>query len=278
MDTAHTIASTTMSRENRYVALIRGRSANTVFVPVDQPDRNQNHQHTIGADLDPDRPDLDAVRTILTGILHRIGAEPSAHQAPRDEEHRWGSIAQLAAEYDTIANHAQRPRWTRLIAHTLAGEGFAREAIAQVLDSDAFGPLCAELRRAEADGHNVERLLPRVAAARSLYDAEDVAAVLRSRLTHAATRSNGRRNCIAGLIPVAQGSLPDDVREALDRRAELIEKGARSHADQVLREGEPRTLHLPPRPQGPAAREWQNIVMIVATYRDLSRPIATSTP
>jgi len=268
VDTAHTIASTTMSRENLYVALTRGRHANTVFVPVDQPDRNQNHQHTIGADLDPDRSDLDAARTILTGIVHRVGAEPSAHQARRDEEHRWGSIAQLAAEYDTIANHAQRPRWTRLVAHTLAREGFTRDATALAVDSDAFGALCAELRRAEADGHNVNQLLPRIAAARSLYDAEDVAAVLHDRLTHAATRTNGGRNRIVGLIPRAQGPLPDDVREALDRRIELIQHRARVLAGQALRDRQPWTRHIPPGPQGPAEGEWQNAIFAVAAYRD----------
>ncbi|MFI9485357.1 MobF family relaxase [Promicromonospora sp. NPDC052451] len=269
VDTAHTIASPTMARENLYVALTRGRHANTVFVPVDQPDRNQNHQHTIGADLDPDRPDLDAARTILTGILHRIGAEPSAHQARRDEEHHWGSIAQLAAEYDTIANHAQRPRWTRLVAHTLAGEGLTRDAIAQAVDSDAFGALCAELRRAEADGHHVERLLPRLAAARSLYDADDIAAVLHDRLTHAATHANIGRNRIVGLIPRAQGPLPDDVREALDRRAELIEHRARTLAENALHNGEVWPRRLPPRPQGHGAPDWQATVIAVAAYRDI---------
>ncbi|WP_285100911.1 MobF family relaxase [Promicromonospora sp. MEB111] len=278
VDTAHTIASSTMSRENLYVALTRGRSANTVFVPVDQPDRNQNHQHTIGADLDPDRPDLDAARTILAGILHRVGAEPSAHQTRRDEEHRWGSIAQLAAEYDTIANHAQRPRWTRLVAHTLAGEGFRRDAIAEVVGSDAFGALCAELRRAEADGHNVERLLPRLAAARSLYDADDVAAVLHDRLAHAATRANDWQNRIVGLIPMAQGPLSDNMREALDRRAELIEHRARTLAEQALRDRDPWVRHLPPRPQGPGERDWRAAAMIMAAYRDLYGVTAESLP
>ncbi|WP_275001720.1 MobF family relaxase [Promicromonospora iranensis] len=268
VDTAYTVASPTMSRENLYVALTRGRATNTVFVPVDQPDRNHNHEHTIGANIDPDLPELDAARAVLAGILHRVGAEPSAHQARHDEEHRWGSIAQLAAEYDTIATHAQRPRWTQLVAHTLAGEGFTRRDIAQVVESDAFGPLCAELRRAEADGHNVGWLLSRLASARSLYDADDVAAVLRDRLSHAATRASNGRNRIVGLIPKARGPLPDDVREALDLRAELINRRARTLAKQAFGDHESWTRHLPPRPQGPMEREWQEAVTAVVAYRD----------
>ena len=269
VDTAYTVASPSMSRENQYVALTRGRATNTVFVPVDQPDRNHNHEHAIGANIDPDVPDLDAARTVLAGIVHRVGAEPSAHQARHDEEHRWGSIAQLAAEYDTIASHAQRPRWTHLVAHTLAGEGFTQRDIAQVVESDAFGPLCAELRRAEADGHDVYRLLPRIAATRSLYDADDIAAVLYDRLTHTATRTANGRNRIAGLIPQAQGRFAPDVREALDRRAELIEHRARTLARQALRDHEPWTQHLPPRPHGPDELDWHYVVASVAAYRDL---------
>ena len=159
VDTAYTLASPTMSRENLYVALTRGRTANTVFVPVDKPDRDHNHEHATGAAIDPDLPDQASARTVLAGILHRVGAEPSAHQARQDEEQRWGSIAQVAAEHDTIATLAQHPRWTRLLERTLTWQGFTSADVAQAVESDAFGPLCAELRRAEADGHDVERLL-----------------------------------------------------------------------------------------------------------------------
>lgn len=269
VDTAYTVASPSMSRENLYVALTRGRATNTVFVPVDQPDRNHNHEHAIGAHIDPDLPDLDAARTVLAGILHRVGAEPSAHQTRRDEKHRWGSIAQLAAEYDTIATHAQRPRWTQLVAHTLAGEGFTRRDIAQVVESDAFGPLCAELRRAETDGHDVYRLLPRIAAARSLYDADDVAAVLCDRVRRTATRASVGRNRIVGLIPEAQGQFSRDIQEALDARAELIEHRARALAKQAVHDRESWARHLPPRPHGLGERAWQDAVLAVAAYRDL---------
>ncbi|MEV0950471.1 MobF family relaxase [Promicromonospora sp. NPDC050249] len=276
VDTAYTVASPSMSRENLYVALTRGRVTNTVFVPVDQPDRNHNHEHAIGADIDPDLPDLDAARTVLAGILHRVGAEPSAHQTRHDEKHRWGSIAQLAAEYDAIATHAQRPRWTHLIAHALAGKGFTRRDIAQVVESDAFGPLCAELRRAEADGHDVYRLLPRIAATRSLYDADDIAAVLHDRLGRAATRTPTSRNRVAGLIPQAQGQFSQDVREALDRRAELIERRASTLVAQALRERHPWTRHLPRRRPGTSGREWRDAAIAVAAYRERHGVIADS--
>ena len=239
-----------------------------MFVPVDQPDRNHNHEHAIGANIDPDLPEQAAARAVLAGILHRVGAEPSAHQTRHDEEHRWGSIAQLAAEYDTIANGAQRPRWTHLVAQTLTSEGFAPQDIARVVASEAFGPLCAELRRAEADDHDVDRLLPRLVAARSLYDADDTAAVLHDRLRHAATHTSSEPHRIAGIIPAVLSNVPADARAALDRRAELIERRARDNVARALRDGEPWTRHLPPRPPGSGERAWKDVVIAVAAYRD----------
>jgi conjugative relaxase-like TrwC/TraI family protein len=270
VDTAYTVASPSMSREYLYVALTRGRASNTVFVPVDQPDRNQNHEHAIGANTDPDLPELAAARAVLAGILHRVGTEPSAHQARVDEENLWRSIAQLAAEYDTIAARAQRPRWTRLVGHTLAGEGFTAPDMAQVVESAAFGPLCFELRRAEADGHDVSRLLPRLAAARSLHDADDIAAVLHHRVVQATTRPGPHRRprFIAGLVPHAAGPMSSDVRRALDERALLIERRANALAEQAVRSGEAWTRRLAPRPTDPGRRAWTRVLVVIAAYRD----------
>jgi hypothetical protein len=66
-----------------------------------------------------------------------------------------------------------------------------------------------------------------VVAQRTLDDAEDVGAVLISRLRHTAPPlkrggSSGSSR-IAGLIPVAGGAMTDDMRRALGERQELKE-------------------------------------------------------
>ncbi|CAN5493614.1 hypothetical protein BH23ACT9_BH23ACT9_25520 [soil metagenome] len=132
VDTAHALITPTMARETLYVAVTRGRHANTAYTTTDQPDTERHHDDEAVTGL-----------AVLTGVLARTGAESSAHQALRDEQTRWGSIGQLAAEYDTIAAAAQQPRWTELI-HT---SGLTDEQAAQVVASEAFGPLCAALRR-----------------------------------------------------------------------------------------------------------------------------------
>ena len=114
----------------------------------------------------------------------------------------------------------------------------------------------------------MNRLLSRLAAARSLHDADDIAAVLHDRISTAATRTFAGRNRIAGLVPQAQGRFPADVREALERRVELIEHRARILAEQALRNREPWTRHLPSRPFGPGESVWRDTVVAVAAYRD----------
>lgn len=85
-----------------------------------------------------------------------------------------GLDRQLSAEYETIAAAAQHDRWATLVQ----GSGLTDEQAENAIESDAFGPLTAELRRAEANHHNVEALLPRLVAARGFDDADDIAAVL----------------------------------------------------------------------------------------------------
>jgi len=72
-DTAHVVVAPSMPRENLYVAMTRGREANTAYVAVDRPDT---------AHVGPrpgDAADVTA-RSILCGILQHVGAELSAHE------------------------------------------------------------------------------------------------------------------------------------------------------------------------------------------------------
>ena len=260
VDTAHVVAADHTNRENFYVAMTRGRESNIAYVSVDTAD--ENHSRMPGEET--------TAKDVLIGILQRTGAELSAHQTITGEQDTWGSIAQLAAEYETIAAAAQRDRWATLIRSS----GLTPEQTAAVIESDAFGPLSAELRRAEANGHDVERLLPTAVARYGLGDAEDIAAVLRHRLslaTATAGRSHGRRppKLIVGLIPEALGPMAPDMRAALDERRHLIEDRARNLAEEAIRINAPWTKRLGPKPQDRADRaHWGRAVVTIAAYRD----------
>ena len=190
------------------------------------------------------------------------------------EQEQWGSIAQLAAEYETIAAAAQHDRWATLVR----GSGLTDEQAESAIESDAFGPLAAELRRAEANHHDVEALLPRLVAARGFDDADGIAAVLHYRVERATARPAGSgRNrkparLIAGLIPQAHGVIDAEMRAALEERDSLIEAGADAALDAALTDCAPwaRALGTPPtdRRRAPA---WRKAARVVGAYRDRYR-------
>jgi hypothetical protein len=244
--------------------MTRGRESNIAYVAVDRPDDAH------GTPQPADDPAVTA-RSVLAGVLTHVGAEQSAHATLRTEQETWSNIGQLAAEYDTIAAAAQHDRWVALLRSSPLTAPRADAVVA----SEAFGALCANLRRAEANHHDVDVLLPRLITARGLDDAVDVAAVLDARLASAAGSPAGSARArrlpllIVGLIPEAVGPIDPDMRRALEERRRLIEQRAVALADAAIRDRAPwtRALGTPPRHPRDAAL-WQRQVQILAAYRD----------
>ena len=262
-DTAHVVVSSGMTRENLYVAMTRGRESNTAYVAIDQPD-------VAHAGPRPgDDPDATA-QSILYGVLQHVGAELSAHETLRAEQSAWGSTAQIAAEYETIAAAAQHDRWVALVGRS----GLSNDQVERVVNSDAFGALAAELRRAEAHHLELEQLLPRVVAARDFADAQDIAAVIQTRLAALrgarSARGRGRRmpRLIVGLIPEAVGEMEPVLRRALLERHWLLDERAAAVLDEALLAGETWTRSLGVPPRGSAASVWRRHACTVAAYRD----------
>jgi hypothetical protein len=208
---------------------------------------------------------------VLFGVLQHVGAGLSGHETIRAEQETWSNIAQLAAEYETIAAAAQRDRWIHLVHQA----GLTERQIDRVIDSPAFGPLTAALRRAEAHHHNVDVLLPRLVAARGFADADDVAAVLHHRLAKATTRRTGSSRgtpaprLIAGLIPEATGPMDNQMRRALAERQRLIEQRATALAGTAIREHAVWTVRLgQPSRDARSRTVWMQHVRTIAAYRD----------
>ena len=260
VDTAHVVASASTTRENLYVSMTRGRESNIAYVALDQPDDSH---------ATPEAEDVTA-RTVLYGVLQHAGAELSAHQTIAAEQETWSSIAQLAAELETIAAAAQHDRFVDLLGRS----GLTQTQLDDSLSSTAFGPLTAALRQAEAYHHDLEQLLPWMVAAHPLDDAEDVAAVLRYRIeTSAGTSPGGMRSraprLISGLIPEALGPMDDEHRQALDQRKELIESRANALAETAIGANAPWMTRLGPEPTDRVERRrWLAGVSTVAAYRD----------
>jgi len=270
VDTSHVVLTGSTTRENFYVAMTRGRDSNIAYVALDRPD-------DIHATPSPD--DVTA-KTILYGVLQHSGVELSAHQTIETEQEHWSSFAQLAAEYLTIAAEAQRDRWLA----ELSAAGLSHEQVDAVIGSDSFGPLASELRRAEANDHDIAKVLPRIVAQRSLDDADDIGAVLISRLGHETSGSRPTKlrggRLIAGLVPVADGPMADDMRRALVERQELMEARASALGAAAVSQRAPWVKRLGEPPADPRLRDqWMAQVRTVAAYRDrygveCSAPIA----
>ncbi|MEP6527659.1 MAG: AAA family ATPase [Nocardioidaceae bacterium] len=260
VDTAHVLVTDSTTRENLYVSMTRGRESNIAYVALAATDNNHGVAH------DGDEP---TAKTVLLAVLANSGAEVSAHQTIKTEQETWGSLAQLIAEYETIATAAQHDRWASL----LRASGLTPEQLDELLDSDTFGPLAAELRRAEASGLDVERILPVAVGRRDFDDVDDIAAVLRHRVQLATSRVPGSRTrrtrLIVGLIPEALGPMAPDMRQALDERRDLIEQRARTLAEETVRTQAPWTKALGPMPTNRSDRaRWAQAAVTVAAYRD----------
>ncbi|MGO2747994.1 ATP-dependent DNA helicase, partial [Microbacterium sp.] len=264
VDTAHVLVEPTTTRENFYVAMTRGKHSNQAYVVLDRPDPTHSAPH-------PSDNEEATGRRVLFGVLQHSGAEVSAHETITAEQEHWGSIAQLAAEYETIAAAAQHDRWATLIR----GSGLSEEQAEASLGSEAFGALTAELRRAEANHHDLDTLFPRLVAARGFDDAEDVAKVMHYRLARATAQPSGSGRTrkaprlIVGLIPHATGPMTSEMRQALTERRELIEARADAILDTALHGAElwMTALGETPADERGAAR-WRRDARTVAAYRD----------
>jgi conjugative relaxase-like TrwC/TraI family protein len=259
VDTSHVVVTGSTTRENFYVSMTRGRDSNIAYVALDRPD--EGHA--------PPEPDEVNAHTVLYGVLQHIGGELSAHQMIVAEQERWTSIAQLAAEYETIGAVAQRDRWVQAITDS----GLSDAQVEQVLGSDSFGPLTAELRRAESNHHDVDRLLPALVRRRSLDDAEDIGAVLINRLQKATKPRHGKHRpspkLIGGLVPMADGPMSDPMAEVLGELTDLMEGRAMTLAEKAVEDNAPWLRRLGTVPTTEAARRlWLHEARTVAAYRD----------
>ena len=272
-DTSHVLVDPSTTRENLYVAMTRGRHVNLVYVATDRPDGNHTTPHPA------DDPAATA-RSVLYGVLQHVGAELSAHETITAEQEAWGSVGQLVAEYETIAQAAQHDRFAALIRNS----GLTPDEAEDTIHSDAFGALTAELRRAEANRHNIDALMPRLVAARGFGDADDIASVLHHRLARATERPAGSGRTrkaprlIAGLIPEAAGPMSAEMRKALTERRELIQQRVEAVLDQALTDRQEWALALGDTPaEARAAAAWKRQARTVAAYRD-RYGITTKTP
>ena len=110
VDTAHAMVGPTTTREVLYVSATRGKEANRLYVDTSyDPDPQTSHD-------EPFEP--MTAKGVLVGVLRNEGAEVSAHDTIRREQHEAEGMERLSAEYLTLATEAQAERWDALLARS----------------------------------------------------------------------------------------------------------------------------------------------------------------
>lgn len=202
-------------------------------------------------------------------MIQREGADLGAHDTIRTSHEAAHGMAQLHAEYTTLAKASQAERWDSLLERS----GLSAGELAEVRESDAYGPLVAAFRDAESRGLDVETTLPHLVAARSLADAQDIASVLHGRVDRWVEAAGSKRlaatDLIVGLVPRANGVADEDMARALRERDEAMERRATTLAEQAVERNDAWVRRLGAPPVDPATRAaWIREVRVVAAYRD----------
>jgi len=260
-NTSHVLVTTATTRENLYVGLTRGRYNNHAWVATDQPDDTHASPYLY--------EHAKTATDVLTAVLKNSGTEPSAHQTAQYEHKRWNRIDYLVAMYMTIYNAAQHERWATLIANS----GLEPYQVDQVLASDAFQSLCAELARMESLGRSPETTLPRIIASRPLDGSDDMAAVLHHRVEavndNPNNRPHKRQRYILVLVPEVIGPIRDDMRTSLRQIENKICSRAQELAQQARVTHQPWLDHLVSRPADPRMTDpWNDMIAAIAAYRE----------
>jgi len=260
-DTAHALVAPATTREVLYVSATRGRESNSLYVDTSfDPDPATGHAPAISQRTAQD---------VLASVLANQGSDLSAHESIERAQLQAEDFKVLAAEYDTLAQASQQRRFEEFLAHA----GLGPERLEEIRQSPAYGPLFAAVRDAESHGLDVEETLPRLVAARSLDDAEDLAAVVRDRVDQWAQAAGSRRgagsNLIAGLIPRAVGVTDTDMARGLQERAQALQRRARELAERAIDQDPLWLRQLGARPSDPLSRErWLEAVKTIVAYRE----------
>ena len=258
-DTAHAFVNVAAYREGLYVAATRGREANRLYVDTQyDPDAETAHG------LPPMVPAGDVLRQVLVNR----GAEVSATEAMAADWSEQHGIAQVLAEYNTLAAVALRERYDELVSR---GSGLSEEQVASVQESASYGALLMALREAEINGVDVDKRFPSLVASRALDDADDVAAVLHERVDRWMSTAGDpvQASRISGLFAKAPDVPDPDMRRALDDREALIEQRSGEAVRQALTEQQRWIGELGTPPAEAERRErWTRCAETVAAYRE----------
>ncbi|NIK54658.1 conjugative relaxase-like TrwC/TraI family protein [Kribbella shirazensis] len=214
VDTAHLLVTDHLTRALMYVGMTRGRHANNAYIAT----------HHTSTDLHEPRPE-QTMQDVLDAVLNDPGVEQSAHEVMRQELDNATRLDRLVPIHEHLCQLDAKKRYQPAIA--ASGLEPADQAALQA--SPAYGPLIAELRRAENARLNITDLLHHAVNQSPLTTANDLAAVIHHRVRRLTARSlhktGHRPTQIGGLItPATNVSDPALIAPLRELESQIIER------------------------------------------------------
>ncbi|PRZ39717.1 conjugative relaxase-like TrwC/TraI family protein [Antricoccus suffuscus] len=249
VDSVHAIVDETMSRETLYVAATRGRAANHLYAVTE-------HILDVEAEraADPNQP----ARAVLTAVLERSEADPSATEAIRAEQTAADSIASHLQRWEYIADHAKTDHVDATLRRVLPA------GATEQLQKDAAWPY---LRRyVRWLGSEAPRTVSEAWERSAMTGTKSHAQVLISRMNDAAPTGvqsragDGRGGWLPA--PVGDGSYSDQLLEAARAKAARL-------GEMVAVDPPGWAAALGPVPDDPDGRsDWTQRAGNIAAYRE----------
>lgn len=259
--TAHVLARAGMTRENLYVAMTRGRTANHAYVATDL--------------VDPDcdsLPDVHAPRDahdVLTTILTTTGAQTSATAMIAAKQNDAGSLRRLGPIRDTLLGDASNARWTAL----LTCAGLASASVQAIVSGPESGTLLSALDRASTLAGDPVHLAAELLKALDPCQpglAADLRAAANDWIARRASDPHDIPQRTSGVGLDAAGlAIFGEVEAAITQRTAALTDGALGDRPTWLTALGPE----PPTPAGRAA--WLYAVATTAAHLDLKPAIRT---
>jgi conjugative relaxase-like TrwC/TraI family protein len=254
VDTGHSVVDVSMSRNELYPNMTRGKEGNWLYTVTHQgPDDERGNQ--------PFHSDRVSV---LTDVLERDTAQRAATQVMREELADAGSLASLGSIWQRAITDQSRDRYADALLDVLGPERMDRLA-----HEDGAGRLWRAARNAELAGVDATAALREVAERGQLDDAGSLSDVLRFRLSAGSRDGRGENASWAARTP----EVDTEVGRYTQQLAELMD--ARQHELGELAAEDPPTWaleHLGPVPADDpvAAEDWRQRAGAVAGWRELS--------
>lgn len=262
VDTGHCIASAQMSPEGLYVAMSRGRSANTAHVATlaEKPGEATGETH------ERIRRSADAV---LADVLNGDQAEATALDQAAQDARDAASMRVIHGRYEEAMRYVGRAR-TEGWLDRLAADGVLTETERAAFAADqGTEQLSRLLRGVELAGSDPETALREAVAGKTLDGARSVAQVVHHRIASAYS-GEGLRPVVEHTGDTIPPGVPEDWRAYLGELAEAADARRRALGAETA-EAAPQwaTEALGPVPTDVLGRaEWEHRAGIVAAYRE----------